>query len=171
MTHVTCRLTAKNRDQLRNPTLGNRVRATFTFYLLQRNDFRYVTDKTFMVILLTLYSIILYKMQQCNASANDKLLETMTHNTYSVFLQYCARITSNYKLLSIILVSDNILHTIVPMYDLHFSRNNGNITGLQIYKIIPLVCYQYGRHCCQNRQRHILSPPLGHTLRYFALQT
>jgi len=28
MTHVTCRLTAKNRDQLRNPMLGNRVRAT-----------------------------------------------------------------------------------------------------------------------------------------------
>jgi len=32
MTHVTCRLTAKNPDQLRNPTLGNRVWATFTFY-------------------------------------------------------------------------------------------------------------------------------------------
>ena len=32
MTHVTCRLTANNRDQLRNPTLGNRVRATFTFF-------------------------------------------------------------------------------------------------------------------------------------------
>jgi len=31
MTQVTHRLTAKNRDQLRNPTLGNRVRATFTF--------------------------------------------------------------------------------------------------------------------------------------------
>ena len=31
MIHVTCRLTAKNRDQLRNPTLGNRVWATFTF--------------------------------------------------------------------------------------------------------------------------------------------
>ena len=31
MTHVTCRLTAKDRDQLRNPTLGNRVWATFTF--------------------------------------------------------------------------------------------------------------------------------------------
>jgi len=28
--HVTCRLTAKNRDQLWNPTLGNRVWATFT---------------------------------------------------------------------------------------------------------------------------------------------
>ena len=31
MTHVTCRLTAKNRDPLRNPTFGNRVSATFTF--------------------------------------------------------------------------------------------------------------------------------------------
>jgi len=28
MTHITCRLTAKNRDQLRNPTLGNRIWAT-----------------------------------------------------------------------------------------------------------------------------------------------
>jgi len=32
MTHVTCRLTARNRDQLRNPTLANRVWATFTFF-------------------------------------------------------------------------------------------------------------------------------------------
>ena len=31
MTHVTSRLTAKNRDQIRNPTLVNRVWATFTF--------------------------------------------------------------------------------------------------------------------------------------------
>jgi len=29
MTHVTCRLTAKNRDHHRNPTLGNRVWASF----------------------------------------------------------------------------------------------------------------------------------------------
>jgi len=29
LTRVTCRLTAKNRDQLRTPTLGNRVWATF----------------------------------------------------------------------------------------------------------------------------------------------
>jgi len=34
MTHVTCRLTAKNRDQLRNPTLGNRVLATFAFLVV-----------------------------------------------------------------------------------------------------------------------------------------
>jgi len=25
MTHVTCRLTAKDRDQIRNPTLGSRA--------------------------------------------------------------------------------------------------------------------------------------------------
>ena len=36
MTHVTCRLTAKNRDQLRNPTLGNRVWATFTFLVARK---------------------------------------------------------------------------------------------------------------------------------------
>ena len=30
MTHVVCRLTAKNWDRLRNPTLGNQVWATFT---------------------------------------------------------------------------------------------------------------------------------------------
>jgi len=32
MTHVTCRLTTKNRDQLRNPTFGKPVLATFTFF-------------------------------------------------------------------------------------------------------------------------------------------
>jgi len=31
MTLVTCRLTAKNRDQLWNPTLGNRAWSTLTF--------------------------------------------------------------------------------------------------------------------------------------------
>ena len=36
MTHVTCRLTAKNRDQLRNPTLGNQVWATFFTQGLRR---------------------------------------------------------------------------------------------------------------------------------------
>ena len=35
MTHVTCRLAAKNWDQFRNPTLGNRVWATFTFIFTQ----------------------------------------------------------------------------------------------------------------------------------------
>ena len=34
MTRVTCRLTAKNRDQLRNATLGNRVWAAYIFLTL-----------------------------------------------------------------------------------------------------------------------------------------
>jgi len=38
MTHITCRLTAKNRDQLWNPTLGNRVWATFTFFAVTECD-------------------------------------------------------------------------------------------------------------------------------------
>jgi len=32
MTYITCRLTVKNRDPLRNPMLGYRVWATFTFF-------------------------------------------------------------------------------------------------------------------------------------------
>jgi len=39
MTHVTCRLTAKTRDQLRNPKLGNRVRGYLylLFHLMYKN--------------------------------------------------------------------------------------------------------------------------------------
>jgi len=33
LSHVTCGLIAKNRDLLRNPTLGSRVQATLTFIL------------------------------------------------------------------------------------------------------------------------------------------
>ena len=42
MTHVTCRLTAKNRDQLRNPTLDNRVWATFTLLPLGLSSLKVV---------------------------------------------------------------------------------------------------------------------------------
>jgi len=44
MTHVTCRLTAKNRDQRRNPTLGNRVRATFTFFTRRRGCYPHLVS-------------------------------------------------------------------------------------------------------------------------------
>jgi len=44
---LTCRLTAKNRDQFRNPTLGNRVWATFT------------TKHTFSVQLMRLILLII----------------------------------------------------------------------------------------------------------------
>jgi len=38
MTHVTCRLTAKIWDQLCNPTLGNRVWATFLWPVVKRSE-------------------------------------------------------------------------------------------------------------------------------------
>ena len=37
MIHVTYRLTAKNRYQLRDPTFGNRVWATYLFYASDRD--------------------------------------------------------------------------------------------------------------------------------------
>jgi len=46
MTHVTCRLTTKIRDQLRNPMLGNRVWATFTFFSVGLAWFHCVTGLT-----------------------------------------------------------------------------------------------------------------------------
>ena len=47
MTHITCRLTAKNRDQLRNPTLGNRVWATFTFFsLVNLKYYEYIREES-----------------------------------------------------------------------------------------------------------------------------
>jgi len=38
MTHITYRLTAKNRDQLWSPMLGSRVWATFTFFNTAENS-------------------------------------------------------------------------------------------------------------------------------------
>ena len=43
MTHSTCRLTAKNRDQLRNPTFGNRVWVTSVVKVDRRIRWHYTT--------------------------------------------------------------------------------------------------------------------------------
>jgi len=48
MTHIICRLTAKNRDQPQNPTLSNRVWATFTF-LYSAHTGNSIPDMTFTV--------------------------------------------------------------------------------------------------------------------------
>jgi len=42
------RLTAKNRDQLRDPTLGSRVRATFTFNALRRTGYEHLRGSAVM---------------------------------------------------------------------------------------------------------------------------
>jgi len=64
MTHDTCRLTAKNRDQLRNPTLGNRVWVTFTFLFTvlsclpsEVNGYCNVHISQWLDLTITVYSI------------------------------------------------------------------------------------------------------------------
>ena len=49
MTHITCRLTVNNQDQLRNPTLGNRVWATFTFNCYSTNSIKPVYPQAMIV--------------------------------------------------------------------------------------------------------------------------
>ena len=62
MIHVTCRLTAKNWDQLRNPTLDNRVWATFTFFTLYSGS-----------------SFICFGMDKAGVFKFSKLLHTYIH--------------------------------------------------------------------------------------------
>jgi len=54
MTHVTCRLTAKTWDQLRDPTLGNRVWATFFIYLVRLHLARTNTIQTNVYFVVTI---------------------------------------------------------------------------------------------------------------------
>jgi len=58
MTHVTCRLTAKNRDQLRDPTLGNRVWATFTFTLFSLQTKNHATQMRLSLLLLLVVVVV-----------------------------------------------------------------------------------------------------------------
>ena len=71
MTHVTCRLTAKNRDQLRNPALGNRVWASFTFTLVVRVRLptvdsgcqvcvEYIAERRLAVAYTSLFYVLIY---------------------------------------------------------------------------------------------------------------
>ena len=66
MTHVTNRWTAKNRDQLRNPTLGNRVWATITFFTVDK------VTRSIMVIQLQKY---LSMTAEINRSISTKSVE------------------------------------------------------------------------------------------------
>jgi len=70
MTHVTCRLTAKNRDQLPNPTLGNRVWATFTFFCVLYHALKAMTPFVDAFV---------------NPSGTNPILE---NNHFSIFYPY-----------------------------------------------------------------------------------
>jgi len=65
MTHITCTLTAKNRDQLRNPTLGNRVWASFTFY------------ETFLPCVIAGWMLLIDAGASCGHVTRSKRIEIM----------------------------------------------------------------------------------------------
>jgi len=58
MTHVTCRLTAKNQDQLWNPMLGSRVWATFTFFNIVIKSEPIIIIKKIIIIIIIVTVII-----------------------------------------------------------------------------------------------------------------
>jgi len=82
MTHVTCRLTAKNRDQLRNPTLGNRVRATFTFVPLP--------DIGAHVLLQVIRAVLLNRPVHVYRFVADMLDVELAQRTFDDITQGCA---------------------------------------------------------------------------------
>ena len=70
MIHVSCRLTAKNRDQLQDPTLVNRVWATFTFTRPNFLGGNVVGEITGAVADFICYCIDLADCRQCRMVCN-----------------------------------------------------------------------------------------------------
>ena len=91
MTHVTCsRLTAKYRDQLRNPTLGNRVRATFFIFLLQQWS-AIEENRSLRIITSSLHNCQLVATSNV-ASAMYTIINEMRRKSYkSPYTKFAAR--------------------------------------------------------------------------------
>ena len=79
-THVTCRLTAtaKNRYQLRDPTLGNRVWATFTDVLCQP------MATPSRSLLPAMMSLLLLLADGVEKDVDDAKLLAVLHSLYSI---------------------------------------------------------------------------------------
>jgi len=82
MTHVTCRLTAKNRDQLRKPTLGNRGWATFTFFTTataemasDQTELRDIQELTTTIRKTQLYNYLFYYQPFYHVQHKDIYIE------------------------------------------------------------------------------------------------
>jgi len=67
MTHLTCRLTAKNRDQLRNPALVNRVWVTF-LQQLTFIDPPCISTETVLAPARFTNAAVLFETSLCSAS-------------------------------------------------------------------------------------------------------
>jgi len=81
MTHVTCRLTAKNRDQLRNPTLDDRVWPTFTFLWQAKHVNLFETQSTFVQVYMQLASLMDNPAYRDEYLLRVALIEALGHAT------------------------------------------------------------------------------------------
>jgi len=69
MTHATCSLTTKNRDQLRNPTLGDRVWAAF--YCMKKTGKIHTANARLGVNVRRAMSHTLYTLRGVAIARND----------------------------------------------------------------------------------------------------
>jgi len=96
MTHVACRLAAKNRDQLRNPTLGNRVWATFTFLPLQQRVSMYcvcvVCSQLRPPMMTSLLRKLVIDVPALTENTITPLRVSLHSPTYRPLQQYCLRV-------------------------------------------------------------------------------
>ena len=68
MTHVTCRLTAKNQDQLWNPMLGNRVWAIFYLLFLLNNYEQLCSRGVYLILKADGRELAKVRSQICTAA-------------------------------------------------------------------------------------------------------
>jgi len=83
MTHVTCWLTAKNRDQLRNPTLGNRVLATFTLYCALRGQHSRIREPCLCVDSLQSQSSCIVRLTAAQCTRHFVCFSTIIYSTFA----------------------------------------------------------------------------------------
>ena len=103
MIHITCRLTAKNRDKLRNHTLSNRVWATFFTYLILSISavvaYR-ITDYATVLYVLT-FQQVLVRMIAYEIRRNHLIEATVRHEDKDDTENQITVISRVYSLVSI----------------------------------------------------------------------
>ena len=107
MTHVTCRLTAKNRNRHRNPRFGSRVWATFTF--------------TFTIAILTAINSVARTLVTC-LSINTQHIVLYTHtHTHTV-----ERPSSGKHPISIHSASCQSVNAVISWHELELARSESD---------------------------------------------
>jgi len=85
MTRVTCRLTAKNRDQLRNPTLGNLVWTTFTLSCKTRTKTRVLATTVRVCVCVCVLSCVC----ECVTVCRCRVVQSVGSVRVSVCVSVC----------------------------------------------------------------------------------